>query len=109
MSMPEDQAVLVGSVDPESGRAQWWTERGGVTATSQGHALRFMAGGAVLETTGAQVNAWSEGKGFTVRAPLPAGFDEEVTAIEYVGPEQAFVAPRAAVASYHRPDALATP
>ena len=109
MSMPADQAVLVGSVDPATGRAQWWTERGGITAASEGHALRFMAGGAVLETTEAQIDAWSEGTGFTVRAPLPAGFDDEVTAIEYVGPERAFVAPRTAVASYHRPDSLATP
>lgn len=110
IGMPEDQAVLVGSVDPQAGRTQWWTERGGVTATSEGHALRFMAGDAVLETAGAQVDAWSEGTGFTVRAPLPAGWDEEaITAIEYVGPEQAFAAPRTAVASYHRPSSLATP
>lgn len=109
IGMPEDQAVLVGSVDPRSGRAQWWTERGGVTATREGHTLRFMAGEAVLEVSGAQVDAWSEGTGFTVRAPLPAGFDEQVTAIEYVTPEQAFAAPRAAVASYHRPSSLATP
>jgi len=110
MSMPEDQAMLVGSVDPESGRAQWWTERGGITTASEGHALRFMAGDAVLETTGAQVDAWSEGTGFTVRAPLPASWDaEEVTSIEYAGPERAFAAPRTAVASYHRPDSLTAP
>jgi hypothetical protein len=110
MSMPEDQAVLVGSVDPASGRAQWWTERGGITAGSEGHELRFLAGDAVLEVAGAQVDAWSEGAGFTVRAPLPASWDEqEVTAIEYVGPEQAFAAPRTAVASYHRPDSLVAP
>jgi hypothetical protein len=110
ISMPEDQAVLVGSVDPASGRAQWWTERGGITVASEGHALRFMAGDAVLETSSAQIDAWSEGSGFTVRAPLPASWDaDEITAIEYVGPERAFAAPRTAVASYHRPDALATP
>lgn len=108
MSMPEDQAVLVGSVDPATGHAQWWTERGGITRASEGHTLRFMAGNTVLETAGARIDAWSEGTGFTVRAPLPAGFDDEVTAIEYVGPEQALVAPRAAVASYHRPDSLTT-
>jgi hypothetical protein len=110
MTMPEDQAVLVGSVDPASGRAQWWTDRGGITATSEGHALRFMAGDAVLETAGVQVDAWSEGTGFTVRAPLPAGWDHEVTAIEYQAPERAFAAPRAAVAAYHhRPSALTSP
>jgi hypothetical protein len=110
MSMPEDQAILVGSVDPVSGRAQWWTDRGGITATSDGHALRFMAGHAVLETAGVQVDAWSEGTGLTVRAPLPAGWDHEVTAIEYQAPERAFVAPRTAVAIYHhRPDALTSP
>jgi hypothetical protein len=110
MSMPEDQAMLVGSVDPESGRAQWWTERGGLTTRSDGHELRFMAGDAVLETTAARIDAWSEGSGFTVRAPLPASWDaDEITAIEYVGSERIFAAPRAAVASYHRPDSLVTP
>jgi hypothetical protein len=109
VSMPEDQAVLVGSVDPATGQARWWTERGSITAASEGHALRFMAGAAVLETGAVQVNAWSEGPGFTVRAPLPAGWDDEVTAIEYRSPARAFAAPRAAVASYHRPDSLASP
>jgi len=110
VSMPEDQAVLVGSVDPASGRAQWWTDRGGLTATSEGHTVRFEADGEVIEIANAQVDAWSEGQGFTVRAPLPAGWDEgQVTAIEYQGPERAFAAPRTAVASYHRADSLTSP
>ena len=107
MSLPEDQAVLVGSVNPTTGEAQWWTERGGITQATQGHALRFLAGGRELEVADVQIDAWSEGAGFTVRAPLPAGYDAEVTAIEYVAPERAYAAPRAAVARYHRPDDLA--
>jgi hypothetical protein len=106
VGMPEDQAVLVGSVDPTTGQAQWWTDRGGISAASEGHTLRFLAGDAVLEVAAVEVDAWSEGAGFTVRAPLPAGFDAEVTAIEYRGPERSYAAPRAAVATHHRADAL---
>ncbi len=109
VGMPEDQAMLVGSVNPATGEARWWTERGAISVASEGHSLRFMAGKAVLDTSEAQVDAWSEGSGFTVRAPLPAGYDAEVTAIEYLAPERSYAAPRTAVASYHRPQALTTP
>lgn len=109
VGMPEDQAVLVGSVNPATGEALWWTERGAISAASEGHTLRFMAGDVLLDTREAQVDAWTEGPGFTVRAPLPAGYDSQVTKIEYRAPERAYAAPRAAVASYHRPDALTNP
>jgi hypothetical protein len=106
VGMPEDQSVLVGSVNPATGQAQWWTERGDISVASDGHELRFMAGDAVLDTASAQVDPWSEGPGFTVRAPLPTGYDDQVTAIEYRGPEAAYTAPRTAVAGYHRPDSF---
>ncbi|MCX4239704.1 zinc metalloprotease [Paraliomyxa miuraensis] len=105
---PVPQPILVGSVDPASGRAQWWTERGGITAPTEGHALRFLAGDTVLEVGDVQIDAWSEGSGYTVRAPLPAGYDDEVTAIEYLAPERAYTASRSQMPSYHRPDDLVT-
>lgn len=108
VGMPDDQAMLVGSVDPATGRAQWWTERGGITAATEGHTLRFLSGGAVVDVAEVQINPWSEGSGYTVRAPLPAGYDDDVTAIEYLAPERAYAAPRTEVAAYHRPDGLTT-
>ena len=110
MEVPEGEAVLVGMLNPESGSESWWTERGTIAETVErpaGHELVFLAGREVLETASVQVEAWSEGPGFTVRAPLPAGFDAEVTAIEYRAPAGTVSASRAAISSYHRPDSLA--
>jgi hypothetical protein len=109
VSMPDDQAMLVGSIDPASGRALWWTEPGSVGLESEGHAVRFMAGDRVLEVAAAHVSPWSEGTGFTLRAPLPVGWDAEGTALEYVGAGQRLGVARAEVPSFHRPDALTTP
>jgi hypothetical protein len=106
VSIPEDQAVLVGAVNLETGQAQWWTDRGGISHPDQGHSLRFMAGESVLDSAQVQIDAWSEGPMITVRAPLPAGYDDEVTGIEYLGPDRSFAAPRSEVTSYHRAEAL---
>lgn len=111
MSMPDGQAVMVGMINPQTGQASWFTERGYIADSvqrPQGHSLRFMAGDRLIDEAQVQVQAWSEGPGFTVRAPLPAGYDDEVTAIEYIAPERSFAAPRSAVSTYHRPDALTT-
>lgn len=111
VGMPEDQAVMVGMINPETGEAHWFTERGYIADSSElteGHELLFLAGDEVLETAEVEVHSWSEGPGITVRAPLPAGYDADVTAIEYRAPSRTYAASRAAVASYHRPDGLTT-
>ncbi|MCA9655876.1 MAG: hypothetical protein H6712_12410 [Myxococcales bacterium] len=111
VGMPDGDAVLVGMINPETGEASWWTEPGFIADAVErpaGHELRFLAGDEVIDVESVQVEAWTEGPGITVRAPLPAGYDAEVTAIEYREPARSYLAPRESVASYHRPDSLTT-
>ncbi|MCA9710513.1 MAG: hypothetical protein KDK70_32025, partial [Myxococcales bacterium] len=103
--VPSGDPVLVGAINLDTGRAQWWTDRGGITAPTEGHTVRFWAGDELLELRDAEINPWSEGPMISVRAPLPEGYDA-VTAIEYRGPARTFTAPRAEVTDHHRPDAL---
>lgn len=101
----DDHAVLVGAVNPQTGEAQWWTDRGTVSMPTEGHTMRLLAGDEVLEQTPVQVSAWSEGPWVTVRAPLTATFDT-ATEIELVAPTQSIRAPRASVKEFYRVDDL---
>lgn len=111
MSMPEGQAVLMGMINPDNGETHWWTDRGYITEGTElasDHELTFLAGDEVLNVSQVQVQSWTEGPGITVRAPLPEGYDERVTGIEYRAAHKHYEAPRAAITSYHRPDSLTT-
>ncbi|MCA9705833.1 MAG: hypothetical protein KDK70_08300, partial [Myxococcales bacterium] len=105
MHTAEPSAVLVGAVDPMTGQATWWTDRGHVTAPREGYALRLRDGAEVLEQTEVQVSPWSEGPWLTVRAPLTAAF-ERATELELVAPTRTIRTPRRAVSVYHRPETL---
>ncbi len=106
VGMPEDDNVLVGALNLETGVAQWWTDRGGITTPTEGHSMRFVVGDELLELADVQIDHWSEGPMITVRAPLPAGFDGAVTGIEYLGPNRQMEVPRSAIATYHHADAF---
>src|SRR5690606_28559913 len=105
MASLDQHAVLVGSVDPETGEASWWTDRGWLTDASADHRLRYLAKGGTLEEVPVQVSPWSEGPRLTVRAPLSAAF-EAAEAIELSSPGRTIRAPRSAVKVFHRPNAL---
>jgi hypothetical protein len=72
---PPQTTILVGTLNPETGESNFWTERGFVepqdTAGSP-HTLALVAGDIDLHSTAADVDAWSEGPWVTVRANLPA-------------------------------------
>jgi hypothetical protein len=106
MGSLDQHAVLVGSIDPETGEATWWTDRGWLTDPAPDHHLRYLAADGTLEEVPVQVSPWSEGPRMTVRAPLTAAFDV-AEAIELSSPARSYRAPRAAVRVYHRPEALA--
>jgi len=107
MGAMDQHAVLVGSIDPASGEATWWTDRGWITEASPEHHLRYVAGDGTIEEVPVQVSPWSEGSRLTVRAPLRAAF-EAAEAIELKSPARTYRAARAAVKVFHRPGALTT-
>ncbi|MEM7155884.1 MAG: hypothetical protein AAF799_23740 [Myxococcota bacterium] len=112
MEMPPGQSVLVGMTNPVTNETDWFVDEGYIadgTELATGHELRFKAGNRVLETAGVHVDEWSEGGGLTIRAPVPAGWDGEVTSIEYVAPNRRVEASRQAIADYRRPEALTQP
>lgn len=77
--------MLVGNLDPESGRASWWVERGQVDAADvagSASELAVLSGGAPIHVDAADVDAWSEGSWVTVRANLPAAVLEQADDLE---------------------------
>lgn len=106
MGSLDQHGVLVGSIDPETGEATWWTDRGWLTDPAPDHHLRYLTADGTIEEVPVQVSPWSEGPRLTVRAPLTAAF-EVAEAIELSSPARRYRAPRAAVRVYHRPEALA--
>lgn len=95
----DDHAVLVGAVDTSTGQAQWWTDRGYLTAPTEDHALRLWAGDTLVEQLPVQVSPWSEGPWVTVRAPLTAGLQHAAT-LELTGPTAHVRSARSAVVDY---------
>ncbi len=109
VGMPDDAAVLAGAVNLETGEAQWWTDRGGISNPTEGHTMQFLAGEEAIEIADVQIDHWSEGPMISVRAPLPADYDAAVTGIQYLAPSRSFAVPRAAITSYHRADDITSP
>ncbi|MCX4241178.1 hypothetical protein [Paraliomyxa miuraensis] len=105
MGAVDQQAVLVGSIDPVSGEATWWTDRGWVTRAAADHVLRYVGEDGAVEEVPVQVSPWSEGPRMTVRAPLTEAF-ERAKAVELVSPGRTYRAERGAVTVYHRADRL---
>jgi hypothetical protein len=106
MGSLDQHAVLVGSLDPETGKASWWTDRGWITEPTADHHLRYLGADGTLEEVAVQMSPWSEGPRVTVRAPLTKAF-EVAEAIELSSPGGSYRVSRSAVEVYHRPEGLA--
>lgn len=97
---------LVGAVNPETGEAIWWTDRGAVDAdagaTRWPVALRSDDGGSVA--TQAAVYPWSEGPWVTVRVPLVAAELDHLVGLGLAAPQRTIQTPASAI---HRTGAAA--
>jgi hypothetical protein len=82
---PPQTTVLVGTMNTETGEAQWWTEPGVVEQGDTLGSASTLAGlpdGAEIDHAKADVDAWSEGPWVTIRANLPASATASATAFE---------------------------
>lgn len=98
----QDEWMLVGAVDPDSGAQRWWTARGSLAPADFGRGAWPLTyaqpDGGGLEVVAA-VDAWSEGSWVSVRAPLPAGMLERAEAIELTVGERRLRTPTTAIAT----------
>jgi hypothetical protein len=95
--------LLAGSLNTETGETVWWTDRGWVEPedATPNHRVRFdFADASQDETLLVQADPWTEGPWVSIRAPLPADF-EEVTEIQLDTPSFTTRTPKSAVKVFH--------
>jgi hypothetical protein len=94
---PEGEHLLVGDVDPSTGKGVWWTAEGFFdkgTVRSADHRVAFRAEGRDIEVAAAKVDQWTDGVDMiTVTVPLPPEFVTTVDSIRYEHGERQSIVP----------------
>jgi hypothetical protein len=105
----DEQHVIVGAHNTETGESQWWTDRGWVEGElDDRYAVDFLRDGELVRReASADVDAWSEGPWVTVRVPLDQGL-ADITALDVHTPTGTSRVPADRIAVYHG-TAFATP